>query len=112
MTPETRAVMWERDGGWVGRIGGAEVAAASRDECLAALRRRAGEGTLTVEVVPPLAGVAEAARILGWDKRRVSTYVRRGAFPEPVAVLASGRVWRREDVEAFAATRRRRRAPG
>ena len=96
MTPEARAVMWERDGRWVGRIGGEEVAAASRDECLAALRRRAGEGTLTVEVVPPLAGVAEAARILGaqanlWtevmeDQRRLDyqAFPRLAAFAETV----------------------------
>ena len=48
-----------------------------------------------------LVGVAEAARLLGWDKRRVATYVRRGSFPQPVAELAGGRVWRRGDVVAF-----------
>jgi hypothetical protein len=67
--------------------------------------------------VPELAGVSEAAAILGWDKRRVATYVRRGSFPEPVAALAGGRVWRREDIEAFGAAfrerqRRRRRRRG
>jgi hypothetical protein len=36
------------------------------------------------------------------------TYVRRGSFPEPFAHLASGRIWRREDVEAFAASKRKR----
>ena len=51
---------------------------------------------------PRLVGVAEAARILGWDKRRVSTYVRRGSFPEPVASLAGGRVWDEWDVTEFA----------
>jgi SAM-dependent methyltransferase len=51
---------------------------------------------------PSLVGVAEAARLLGWDKRRVSTYVRRGSFPEPVASLAGGRVWDERDVAAFA----------
>jgi len=40
----------------------------------------------------------------------VITYVDRGSFPEPVARLASGRVWRREDVEAFARAWNRRRA--
>ncbi|HXF36421.1 MAG TPA: helix-turn-helix domain-containing protein, partial [Actinomycetota bacterium] len=108
-SPEARAVMWERDGRWVGRIGQAEVAGPSREACLAALRRAAGDAVLTVEVMPALAGVSEAARILGWDRRRVSTYVRRGSFPPPVAELAGGRVWRRADVEAFARTRRRRR---
>ena len=49
-----------------------------------------------------LVGVAEAAEILGWDKRRVSVYQSRGLLPTPVAVLRSGPVWRREDIEAFA----------
>jgi len=57
-----------------------------------------------------LVGVAEAAAILGWDKRRVATYIRRGSFPEPLASLASGRVWDRADIEAFAAAFRARRA--
>jgi hypothetical protein len=63
-----------------------------------------------VEVTPELVGVSEAASLLGWDRRRVATYAQRGVFPEPVASLASGRVWRREDVEAFG--RQRVRRPG
>jgi hypothetical protein len=39
----------------------------------------------------------------------VITYVDRGAFPEPIASLASGRVWRRDDVESFARDRVRRK---
>ena len=72
-----------------------------------------------MEIIPHLAGVAEAAHILGWDKRRVATYVQRGSFPEPVASLAGGRVWAVDDVTDFArafrarqkkrASRRRRR---
>jgi predicted DNA-binding transcriptional regulator AlpA len=66
----------------------------------------AGPGaTLTVEVLPALVGVAEAAAILGWDKRRIFTYISRRSFPEPVALLASGRVWRREDIESYASGR-------
>lgn len=49
-----------------------------------------------------LVGVAEAAEILGWDKRRVSVYHARGLLPSPVAVLRAGPVWRRADIEAFA----------
>ncbi len=61
--------------------------------------------------VPTLLGVAEAAEILGWDKRRVITYVDRGSFPEPLASLAGGRVWALDDVLAFRdAFRARRRA--
>jgi hypothetical protein len=87
---------------WIGRVGATEIRRRTREGCLAGIRRAAGDDALLwVEVEPDLVGVAEASEILGWDRRRVSTYVRRGAFPEPVASLASGRVWRREDVEAF-----------
>jgi hypothetical protein len=98
--------------GWIGRIPstGVEVTGSSRARCLARLRRAAGDGVpVIVEVTPELAGVAEAAAILGWDRRRVITYVDRGSFPEPVTRLASGRVWRREDVEAFARARNPKR---
>jgi hypothetical protein len=103
--------MWQVNDRWYGRLERPflEVQAADRTRCLRALRRAAGDSPLAVEVVPALVGVAEAAAILGWDKRRVSTYVRRGSFPEPVASLASGRVWRREDVERYAESWRSRR---
>jgi hypothetical protein len=99
--------------GWAGRVAGhdEEVHARTREGCLSELRRVAGEDTmLTVEVTPALVGVAEAAAILGWDRRRVITYVDRGSFPVPVAGLASGRVWRRDDVELFARATARRAA--
>ena len=93
---------------WHGRVGAFEVEG-SREECLSALRARApSKEPLAIEVLPRIAGVSEAAAILGWDKRRVMTYVRRGSFPEPFAHLASGRIWRREDVETFAASKRKR----
>ncbi len=88
----------------------------SSERCLAALSRsvkRSAHGepvTLTVEIVPTLAGVAEAAEIMGWDKRRVITYIVRGRFPQPIQALASGRVWLRSDVERFAREWRARRA--
>lgn len=97
--------MWEEDGRWRGHLDGSTKAfsTSSRQTCLAALRRAAGpQVSLAIEIMPELAGVAEAADILGWDKRRVITYVSRGSFPKPVASLASGRVWRRDDVEAYA----------
>ena len=106
--------MWEEGGRWYGRIKGPAPAASyvSRERCLAALRRRAGRRVLTVEEVPRLVGVAEAATLLGWDRRRIFTYLSRGSFPDPVAGLASGRVWLRSDIETFAQTRRRTRRPG
>jgi hypothetical protein len=101
------AMVWPVEDAWRGRLGTFEVEG-SREECMAALRKHSGNaGPLTIEVIPRIAGVAEAAAIMGWDKRRVMTYVRRGSFPEPFAHLASGRIWRREDVEAFASEKRR-----
>jgi len=111
--------MWEQGGRWHGRLASpapsdaTAVVSSSRAACLARLRQSAGpEATLTVEEVPALVGVAEAAAILEWDKRRIFTYISRGSFPEPVALLASGRVWRREDIEVYAATRRSRPGTG
>lgn len=133
---EIRAWMRQRDGRWVAGIDGdpsVRASGASRDRCLQSLRRavenqaRRGETdsaakpthsiTLVVEVLPVLAGVAEAAEVMGWDKRRVITYIDRGRFPDPVQSLASGRVWLRSDVERYATNwrsrrgRRARRAP-
>jgi hypothetical protein len=110
-----RARMWEAGGRWFARILDVpvyvEVTGTSKGSCLDELRTAVGDDlALTVELVPPIAGVAEAAEIMGWDKRRVITYIDRGHFPEPLTSLASGRVWLREDVEAYAAEWRARRA--
>lgn len=108
----SRAVLINRDGRWHGEMGGFRTEASTERRCVASLRRAAGvdADALIIEVVPELLGVAEAARLLGWDRRRIVTYVDRGAFPEPVAHLASGRVWRRSDIETFGATRRTTKA--
>ncbi len=99
--------MWGTGGRWFARILDApayiEVTGVTRELCLVELRKVTGEDTvLTIEVLPALVGVAEAAEIMGWDKRRVITYIDRGSFPEPLTSLAMGRVWLREDVEEFA----------
>ena len=111
---DATAQLWPTGETWRGRIGSFEIEG-SREECLSAIRQHApgGGAPLAIEVIPRIAGVAEAAAILGWDKRRVMTYVRRGSFPEPFAHLASGRIWRREDLEAFASEKRaaKRRRP-
>ncbi len=106
MTDEVRARMWET-GGVTTRASSirrrSSRSRASADASVSPqLRRTIGdEVTLTVEVVPAVAGVAEAAEIMGWDKRRVITYIDRGSFPEPITSLASGRIWLREDVETY-----------
>lgn len=115
MADEIRARMWEAGGRHYARVldvsAFIEVTGVSRRGCLEALREVTGNDVaLTVEVVPDVVGVAEAAEIMGWDKRRVVTYIDRGSFPEPITALASGRIWLREDVQSFAETWRARRA--
>ena len=51
--------------------------------------------------IPPLAGVAEAAEILGWDKRKVATYIKRGVFPEPIQKLSATPIWTVEQIEKY-----------
>src|SRR2546428_13384691 len=89
-----------------------EASGSSQDRCMAALRRTlkrsrgataGGEpSTLVVEVLPLLAGGAEAALGMGGDKRRGITHIDRGSFPAPVQSLASGRASLRAVIERFA----------
>ena len=103
-----RARMWETGGRWFAHVldvpAYIEVTGTSRSTCLEELRKVTGDDVdLTIDVIPSVVGVAEAAEIMGWDKRRVITYIDRGSFPEPITTLASGRIWLREDVEEYAA---------
>jgi hypothetical protein len=104
----------EPDGRWKAVAEGHDVEVEGRDakECVRKVHQAAlpllpavswerGPPVVFLEVIPRLVGVAEAARLLGWDKRRVSTYVKRGSFPDPVEELAGGRVWALDDVLAF-----------
>jgi hypothetical protein len=107
--------MWETGGRFYAHILDApayiEVTGVTKRECLKQLRETTGDDVdLTIEVVPSVVGVAEAAEIMGWDKRRVVTYIDRGSFPEPLTALASGRIWLREDVQTFADEWRARHA--
>jgi hypothetical protein len=112
---EVQARLWQAGGRFYARILNVpayiEVTGVSRWECLDQLRKTTGDDVdLLVEVVPDVVGVAEAAEIMGWDKRRVVTYIDRGSFPEPITSLASGRIWLRDDVQAYAEEWRARRA--
>jgi prophage regulatory protein len=49
-----------------------------------------------------LAGVAEIANVLKVSRATAARYVERDDFPEPIGVLARGRVWKRRDVERWA----------
>lgn len=50
----------------------------------------------------PLLGATEAGALLGWDRKRVALYLSRGILPLPAVLLASGPVWHRGDLVAFA----------
>lgn len=41
--------------------------------------------------------------ILGWDRRKVSTYQVRGVLPKPVVQLYSGPIWFRKQIEFYKA---------
>lgn len=51
--------------------------------------------------LPPLAGLAEAAEILGWKKQQVRNYIDRGKFPLPIQYLASGPIWLKSQIDQF-----------
>jgi predicted DNA-binding transcriptional regulator AlpA len=55
-----------------------------------------------VGVLGELVGTVEIASMLGVSRQRVDKLSRTDSFPEPVAVLAVGRIWRRQDVETWA----------
>jgi prophage regulatory protein len=48
-----------------------------------------------------LAGVSEIAEMLGVTRATAARYVERDDFPEPYERLARGRVWRRDEVDAW-----------
>ena len=50
-----------------------------------------------------LVGVTEVRELLGVSRQRVHQIIREHAdFPEPVAELAAGRIWLRQEVESWA----------
>lgn len=49
-----------------------------------------------------LVGVAEVAEMLGVTRQRVNQLVNEGGFPDPVAVLTAGRIWKRAAIERWA----------
>ena len=53
---------------------------------------------------PELVGIAEVASLLDITRQRASALQTRADFPAPVQVLASGPVWRRDDLTNFELT--------
>lgn len=48
-----------------------------------------------------LLGLTEVAKLLGWKKEKLSTYIGRGVFPEPVHRVAATPLWRRKQIEDY-----------
>lgn len=71
-----------------------------------------------VEVVPEdfehgeLVGAIDGARALGVSRQRFYQLMDRPGFPRPATRLARGALWRREEIEAFAANRSVTAKPG
>jgi len=67
-----------------------------------------------VEIAPEsfqddeLLGAVDGARLLGVSRQRFYQLQDKPGFPQPAAELARGALWRRADIEAFAASRSRR----
>jgi predicted DNA-binding transcriptional regulator AlpA len=49
-----------------------------------------------------LMGLTEIAELLGLSRQRTDQLARQVGFPVPVATLQAGRIWKREDIEAWA----------
>jgi predicted DNA-binding transcriptional regulator AlpA len=55
-----------------------------------------------------LVGAAEAAELLNVPRSSVARWLKQGRFPRPLAVLRATPVWRRDDIQEFAAKRKPR----
>lgn len=67
-----------------------------------ALRISAGAHPAPVsDPMPELVGTYEIRHLLGVSRQRAFMVSCRDGFPKPVAELASGRIWRRDDVVAW-----------
>lgn len=51
---------------------------------------------------PDLMGLTEIAELFDVSRQRAGQLAEQEGFPEPVAVIAAGRIWKRADVEAWA----------
>lgn len=95
------------------RVGAALMSAELSGETVAVEAKTEQErlAELAADDIPEMVGVAEIQEILGINTRQqVGQLAQRKDFPEPVAELKAGRIWRRSDVNEF--RKRWRRTPG
>jgi predicted DNA-binding transcriptional regulator AlpA len=64
-------------------------------------RFASGDLTTLPPMSPDLIGRQEVAQLLKVTTRTVQRYTERPDFPQPVEWLATGRVWRRRDIERW-----------
>jgi prophage regulatory protein len=62
----------------------------------------AAAASVTGLMSPDFVGFRELPQLLGVSRTSAARYSNRPDFPEPAERLASGRIWRRADVEAWA----------
>ena len=51
--------------------------------------------------IPPLLGVTEVSRLIGWDRRKVSVYYERGKFPPAATVVGKRPFWSKNQIEQW-----------
>jgi prophage regulatory protein len=69
-------------------------------------------GMVTSRRTLRLVGAHEIRELLGVSRQRVHQLTRRCDFPAPVAELSRGKVWLRDDIDAWIAQRERRNTRG
>jgi hypothetical protein len=92
----------------VGTVTAAGVPGAAVVE-LSAITFDEAERRIAEPVVPELVGITEIGEILGVTKQRANQLATAAGFPAPAQTLASGRLWTRTAVVAWARTWERRR---
>ena len=48
-----------------------------------------------------LLGLAEVSELLGWGKRKTTTYLKRGVLPEPIHIVKATPLWTREQIKTY-----------
>lgn len=54
-----------------------------------------------IEDLPELLGVTEVGKELGWDRRKVSVYHKRGKLPEPATYIGNRPVWTKQQITEY-----------
>lgn len=53
------------------------------------------------ETIPVLLGVTELGEYLGWDRRKVATYINRDKIPKPSTYVGKRPFWTLKRIEEF-----------